>query len=77
MDIRIQGVCTTWITTRGFGILTADIDGKPAKFFLHISRMKNGQAPLIGNTIQFGVLSVMEGKLPSAIDAEVVEGGAL
>lgn len=66
-----RGTISSWLFSKGFGFVTCD----NVKYFLHISRLQG--APSVGAIVSFNVLEAKEGRCPSAIDAEIVEGGAL
>jgi cold shock CspA family protein len=68
-----QGTISSWLFSKGFGFVISD----GVKYFLHISSLKGSVAPSIGGVVSFKVSPVLEGRCPSAIDAEIVEGGAL
>ena len=72
METKLEGVISTWIAGRGFGFIVVNVNNQPAKFYLHITRVLSG-VPEVGKKGRFGVLSVKEGNLPSAIEAEIVE----
>jgi hypothetical protein len=66
---RLQGTLTTWFVQRGFRFLTvSDETGRPIqKYYLHYSKLKG--TPVLNGVVEFDVNPVMEGQLPSAINA--------
>lgn len=66
-----RGTISSWLFSKGFGFVTCD----NVKYFLHVSRLKG--SPEVGAFVSFSVLPVKEGRCQSAVDAEILQGGAL
>jgi hypothetical protein len=74
---RLRGAITTWFVKRGFGFITIkDATGRPLqKYYLHISKLTG--TPVLNAAVEFDVNPILEGELPSAIDAVIAEDGVL
>jgi hypothetical protein len=68
---RLNGIITTRFVNRGFGFITVkDVAGRPIqKYFLHISKLTG--SPALNGVVEFDVNPILEGELPSAINAVI------
>jgi cold shock CspA family protein len=74
--MKKQGVIQSLAFGKGYGFIISTEEATQVKYFLHLSRVIKGGPAVIGAHVQFDVLSVSEGKSPSAINVEVLDGGA-
>ena len=74
MSTRLRGTITTWFVNRGFGFaVVKDATGRPIqKYYLHVSKLTG--PPALNATVEFDVNPILEGELPSAINAAIVNG---
>lgn len=79
METKLEGKIYSFVHEKGFGFILVpnpEDERTPAKFFIHINRIISGaEYVAVGATVRFFVSPIREGKLPSAIDAEIVKGG--
>jgi cold shock CspA family protein len=66
--MKIQGILSVWIGSRGFGFIT---DANRTRYFAHHSRFVEGK-PYVGATVEFDVCPEKEGMNPSAEHIELV-----
>lgn len=76
METQHTGRIVSWLFDKGFGFIVNIENGVPGKYYLHVSRIIKG-IPTVGASVRFGVLPIKQGPSPTAIDAEIVDGGAL
>ena len=69
------GTITRWVKNRGFGYITCGSGSEREEFFLHFSELTG--EPQYQATVQFDVDPVKQGRFRTAINAVIVEGGAL
>jgi hypothetical protein len=68
---KIRGILEVW-TDKQYGFIkVASTDGIVTKFFLHKKNIVGGR-PQVGAIVQFHVAN-QGGKLPSAINAEIIQ----
>lgn len=71
--MRHEGTISVWIHGKNFGFISAD-DGS-ARLFLHRSKIKSG-LPAVGAKVLYDISPICEGANPSALNVEIVDGGA-
>jgi hypothetical protein len=69
---RLRGYITTWFVKRAFGFITVydEVNRPVQKYYVHISKLRG--TPALNAVVEFDVNPVLEGQLPSVIDAEIV-----
>lgn len=75
-DAKHTGTISNWVWDRGFGFILEINNTVQTKYYLHISRVTSG-TPALGAKVLFDVAPKNEGRLPSAVNVEIVGGGAL
>jgi cold shock CspA family protein len=80
---KLEGQIYAYMVTKGFGfIIVPNGTRTPPKYYLHISKVISGAESIaVGVWVRFSVSPFVEGRLPSAMDVEVLAaqpvGGAL
>jgi hypothetical protein len=71
-NTKLQCFIRVFIDAQRFGFIDVpDKTRAPQSYFLHGSKIISG-SPEVGAAVLFNVNPVMDGKLPSAIDVEIV-----
>jgi cold shock CspA family protein len=75
-EAKLEGLLYTFIHAKGFGFIVCpnpDDQRNPTKYYLHISRVIAGADRIaVGAKVRFLVNPILEGRLPSAIDCEIL-----
>jgi cold shock CspA family protein len=73
---RQHAVICAFLTSRGFGFLSAGTGKEFKKWFFHISQYQSGM-PIVRTAVSFDVALVQEGPHPTASNVVADEVGAL